>query len=266
MSRKNKFIIWFLLIAIISFWMFVGVKEWFSGSIFAPQGAGLISALITLIIALLISLSLGLIFFRGKFESFILGGAAGLPFIAVFGISNLNLVGVAVLIFLVHFAEDIISSEIKERIKMNSRVLLRKCMSHFVIGILMLVAFAAYQSPAIDEFKNIQELPSATGEFIKNVVGNVFGAQLDNLGPTQKNTVIEQTSKEVHGEINVVLRPYMKYIPPALAFGIFLVLWGFAWFFIWLAVFIGMIVFYVLKRLNFFRIQEEDAKVEILTV
>jgi len=49
-----------------------------------------------------------------------------------------------------------------------------------------------------------------------------------------------------------------------LAFGLFLILWGLSWIFIWLSVLLGMLIFWILKKTKVVSIEERDIKAEVL--
>ena len=246
--------------------MWAGAKSWLSGSLFDNNNLDNFGIFAGLSIVLLCLLSLGAIFFRGKKEALIFSGIIGLMFFAVFGISNFYLVGVTLLILLFISVDDMVSGEIGERIKMNSRILIRKGLTNFVLGLFILVSFAAYHSPAIESFKDITELPSASTVFINTIVEQTLSGQLAQVESGQKELVLNQVTSEVVREANLFLEPYFQYAPPALAFGLFLVLWGVSWIFIWLAVFLGLLMFQILKKVKFFKIEEIDVKAERLII
>jgi len=246
--------------------MWVSVQTWFQGSFFEIQNIANLAILSFLFICLLILLSLGFIFFQNKLGSIYLGGIVGITYSLIFGISNLNLVGLFVFIMLLYHAQDLVNGEINARIKINSYVLIRKGLNNFFVAFFILISFAAYQSPAVESFKGLQELPSGTGSFVKTIIGQTLGSQLEAVDPKNRELVLDQVSQEVIREANLFLRPYFDYIPPALAFGLFLVLWGLGWIFIWLAIFLGTLIFWILKKIKFFRIEERDVKAETIVV
>jgi len=89
---------------------------------------------------------------------------------------------------------------------------------------------------------------------------------LDQVNSQQKELVLNQVTQEMVREINLFLEPYFQYAPPALAFGLFLVLWGVGWVFTWLAVFLGMLLFQILQKTKFFRIEERDVRAEAIVI
>jgi hypothetical protein len=266
MAKKNKFIIWCAVIAVTSFWMWASAHKWLSIPLFEPVNLANFTALVILVVFLLSLLAMGFILFRGKKEGLIMSAIVGLTYFIFFGISNINLVGVTILILLFIAIDDIVSGEIAERIKLNSRVLLRKSMHNLVVALFILISFGAYTSPAIESFKNISELPSATNVFVKKIAGQTLGNQLDQIEPGQREAILNRVTSEMIREANLFLGPYFEFAPPALAFGLFLVLWGVGWIFTWLSVFLGVLIFQVLKYIKFFNISERDVKAETIVV
>lgn len=246
--------------------MWAGVQVWLRGSLFDIQNTTNLTITSLLFLVLLSLLSIGIVVFQNRLQSIYLGIIVSVIYSLLFKISNLNLVGIFILVILFYHAQDLVQGEMNERFKINSRVFLRKGLMNFVIAFFVLTSFAAYQSPAIEEFKNIRQLPSSSEILIKTIVEQSIGSQLKEVSAQQKDLVLNQVTQEVVKEANLFLEPYFQYAPPALAFGLFLVLWGVGWIFIWLAVFLGMLIFWILKKIKFFRIEERDVKAEILIV
>ena len=262
MTKNHKFILWCVFVAVTSFWMWVSTHSWLQGSLLDIQNRANLAILSSLFVVLLVILSMGLILFRDSLWSVFLGLIVGMTYSLVFGISNLNLVGIFILVLLFYYAQDIVRGEIDERIKMNSRILIKKGMGSFITAFFVLASFAAYQSPAIETFKDIKELPSSSNVFIKSIVAQTLSGQLDEASPSQKETVLNQVTQEITREANRALQPYFQYAPPALAFGLFLVLWGVGWIFVWIAVLFGILLFKILQKTKFFKIEERDIKAE----
>lgn len=266
MSKTNKFILWCVLVAVTSFWMWAGVQVWLRGSLFDIQNTTNLMITSILFLALLSLLSVGIVVFQNRLWSTYFGIIVSVTYSLLFKISNLNLVGIFILVLLFYHAQDLVHGEMNERFKINSRIVLRTGLMNFVIAFFVLASFAAYQSPAIEEFKNIRQLPSSSEIFIKTVVEQALGGQLAEANSQQKELVLNQVTREVVGRVNAFMGPYFQYAPPALAFGLFLILWSVGWIFVWLAVFLGMFIFWILKKIKFFKIEERDVKAEILII
>jgi len=265
MSKTHKFILWSVLVAITSFWVWAGVQAWLRTSLFEVPSNILIT--LSILFVLLLSLmAIGLVLFQDRLWSVYLSLICGVTFLILFGISNINLVGVFIFVMLVYHAQDIVHSEVKERLKLNPRLLIRRGLMNFIVAFFVLISFAAFQSPAIESFKEIQELPTSTGVFIKKITEQTLSGQLAQVEPQQKEAVLNQVAQEIMREANLFLAPYFQYAPPALAFGLFLVLWGLGWLYIGLAMFLGTFIFWILRKVKFVKIEERDAKAEILIV
>lgn len=266
MSKLNKLILWCALVAIISFWLWASVQVWLRGSLFDIQNGDNLSIIAGLFIVELILLALGLIMFPGRRTGLYFGLIAGIMYSVLFPMSSLNLIGIFILIMIFIFVQEIVSKEMAGRIKINPGGIIRKSSAGLVIGFFILVSFAAYQSPAIESFRNIEQIPSAGAVFIKTIVEQTVGGQLEDADPRQKEAVFNQITQEIVREGNKVLEPYFGYLPPVLAFGLFLVLLGIGWVFVWLSAVLGIMVFWALKKINFFRIEEKDVKAETIVI
>src|SRR3990167_9725449 len=133
-----------------------------------------------------------------------------------------------------------------------------------ITGLFILISFAVYQSPFAEELEKSEKLPSASQNFIRSIVEQTVGRQVQTNNEAEKQNIITQISKETFGEINTFLKPYFQYAPPLLAFGLFLILWGLSWIFIWLSVLLGIFVFLILKKTDMVMIEERDVKAEML--
>ena len=267
MSKTNKFIVWCVLVAVTSFWMWAGVQVWLRGSLFQIHSILNIAITSILFVVLLALLSVGIIIFQNRLWSTYLGIIVGVTYSILFKISNLNLVGMFILVMLFYYAQDVVHREMRERLKLNSQAFIRKGLTNFIVAFFILASFAAYQSPAIESFKNIEQLPSSGTSFIRGVVEKTVEAQIgDSATKEQKASAADQVTKEIVAKANEFFGPYFQYAPPVLAFGLFLVLWGVGWIFNLLALPLGMLIFYVLKKTNFFRIEERDVRAESIII
>lgn len=261
MTKNYKLIIWHGVILVLSweFWRHLSYLFENSNPDFEPTG-------IVNFIILSSAIAIGLILFRRKWHTLSFGATHGLFYLVYFSFNLLNLFGVAILIGLLFFSRFQIDSELNERFKFNSRVILRRGLMGVVIGIFVLISFAAYQSPFAEELEKSEKLPSASQNFIRSIVEQTVGRQISTNNEREKQNIITQITNETFGEINIFLKPYFKFAPPLVAFGLFLVLWGLSWIFIWLSVLLGMLIFWVLKKTNIVKIIEKDVKAEVLVV
>ncbi|MEK7603954.1 MAG: hypothetical protein AAB461_02425, partial [Patescibacteria group bacterium] len=98
-------------------------------------------------------------------------------------------------------------------------------------------------------------------------INRILGPQIEaEAGSQKKENVIAETARVTVQQINNLLSPYFQYAPPLLAFGLFLILLGLNWIFVWLSVLAGVGIFWILKKTGFIMIKEYDIKGERLTV
>lgn len=266
MSKTNKFILWCVLVAVISFWLWASVQIWLRGSLFEIQNWTNMTVLAFLFTMELILISIGFMLFGDRRSGLYFGLITGATYLTLFIINNMNLAGVFALVMIFQFAQECVRKESSERYKVNSRISIRKSSTLLVIGFFILISFAAYQSPAIESFKNIEQIPSTGIVFIKTIVSQILGGHLSGVEPGEKEAVFNQVTQEVLKEANTILEPYFEYVPPALAFGLFLVLLGIGWIFVWLSVGLGVAVFWILRKTRFVKIELCDVKSEKIVV
>lgn len=211
-------------------------------------------------------MALGYGLFRKKIWPVSVSGAVGLLFLGYFGFTPLNLLGIGLFILLNLYAQTNVVRELSQRIKINIRQSLRAGLFPVVMAFFLIISFAAYQSPVAKTVEKNQTLPPAGENIIKIVVETiVIGEQIPG-GSQEKENTVNKITGEVFRQINEWLKPYFKYAPPLVAFGLFLILWGLSWFFVWLSVLLGMLIFWILKKSGVVRIEERDVKAEVLVV
>ena len=259
-QSKHKLIIWHAVVLVLSweFWRYLNYLFESSTPDFEPAG-------VVNFIILSSVLTIGLTLFRKKWHALSFGATHGFFYLVYFGFNPLNLLGTAVLIGLLFFSRFQINSELNERFKINPRVILRRGLMGVVLGIFVIISFAAYQSPLAKEIERSQKLPSGTEVFIRDIVENTIGPRVEG-SEVEKQNVISKITSETFREINTLLKPYFQFAPPLLSFGLFLVLWGLSWFFIWLSVLVGMLIFWILKKTKMVMIEEKNVKAEALVV
>ena len=209
--------------------------------------------------------SLALALFRKKRWELMTSGIVGIIFLLFFGWTYVNLIGVLIAMLLFEYARFAGVEEIDQRTKINSRMIVRRGATGVVLAFFVLISFAAYQSPVATGIAEAEQLPSASEQFLKTIVESVVGGQIEGSGP-EKEGVISQVTSETIKQSNNILKPYFQYAPPLLAFGLFLILWGLSWVFVWLSVLVGMVSFLILKKTKMVKIEERDVKAEVLVI
>jgi len=265
MKFKYKLILCSVLIALLS-WQFFRYVDYVLNVITPESFAFDFETIAVVNFVVLVSIiSLALAMFREKKWALVTAGIVGLIFIALFGANYINLIGVGVVALLFLYARFAGVEEIDQRTKVNSRMIVRRGAIGVVLAFFVLISFVAYQSPVATGIANAERLPTASQQLLRSVVNGVIGGQIET-DEQERESIISEVVGRTFQQINNALKPYFKYTPPLLAFGLFLILWGLSWFFIQLSVFVGMGIFWVLKRTGFVKIEETEVKAERLII
>jgi hypothetical protein len=88
--------------------------------------------------------------------------------------------------------------------------------------------------------------------------------QLGQLPQSQQTVVKEQLGSQIDAQVHRWLGPLGPYLPPILAFGLFLVLWGFSFIFRELGLALAVALFALLKATGFVTVGEKDVKAEVI--
>ncbi|MBI2674626.1 MAG: hypothetical protein HYX22_02725 [Candidatus Yanofskybacteria bacterium] len=212
--------------------------------------------------------SLALPLFRKRRWALASSGIVGVIFLSFFGFTYINLVGVLIAVALFEYARFVGVEEIDQRTKINSRMIVRRGATGVVLAFFVLISFAAYQSPVAKGIAEAEQLPSATQQLTRSIVDSVIGTTetQKKTENTEKEKIVNEITGNVFQRLNSILKPYFQYAPPLLAFGLFLILWGLSWLFVWLSVLVGMGIFWLLKKTNMVRIEKRNVEAEILEI
>lgn len=187
---------------------------------------------------------------------------SALPYFAVFEFGKFYWTVLPVIILLQMYAGHAIHTEVSERIKINIRQIMDRSLPSLVTSILVMISLAFFLSPATQTTASQQELPPSAKAVIEKTVSIFAGEQLQNLPPDQRRSFLNQATGEVFKQFNNIFRPYFKYFPPILAFGLFLILQGLSFVFVWLATFVAIVLFAVFKKLGFIKITKASVEAE----
>ena len=142
------------------------------------------------------------------------------------------------------------------RTKLNPRIALMSGLYPIIIGFFLMISFAAYQSQVMKDIERTERLPSQIQTLVQQVADQMFGSNIES-SPKQKQAILNQVANDIYTEINNFFQPYFKYTPPILSFTLFLILIGLSWIFAWLAMAMGLILFWILKRPKWSRLRSE---------
>lgn len=187
---------------------------------------------------------------------------SGLPYLIIFGVNWFYLLAFILMLGLQWLAFKNIESESEERTKINIWQIMRRGLPNIITAILIMISFAYFLSPATQAAARSQKLPSGITQIVERVLPVIAGEQLQTLPLAQRQSFIKQATSDVGRQFTNILGPYFKYMPPILAFGLFLVLQGLSFIFVWLSAALAVLIFWALKKVNFIRINlvKKDAE------
>ena len=257
-----KLVVWHAAVLVLAL-IFWGYGSQISGEVFL--GTSFDALAVIYLVVLLTAVALGIALFQQRKWALTLMAVVGLIYLFESVFTPLNLLSFEIFLFLGLYSLANSKSEIHQRNKINIKRIIQHGAWPVVIGIFLFISFAAYQSPSVQELKDAKRLPSQFEVFIRSVVEYTVGTQIQ-APSAEKQSIINQVSRETFNRFNNFFKPYFKYAPPAVSFALFLILWGFGWIFIWLSIFLGMLVFWILKKTGVVRIEEKEAKAEALVI
>lgn len=212
----------------------------------------------------LLAAFIGLLFLlvKNRWLQLVASVFAGLPSLFIFDFNNFYLAALILIIFLHVLAAVKIRKQATERIKIDIGEIMSHGLPSVITPILLLVSFAFFFSPGLQASAIRQELPPTVKEVISRVVTGLLGSKPEQLSPQERQQMDRLLVKRVIDQFNHLLGPYFKFLPPILAFGLFLILQGVSFIFIWLGTLIAMILFFFFRRIGLLKIKILQRDVE----
>ncbi len=255
----------FLAVGIISAIFWFWAKPWIENPLRLSGSYGIwIKPLVALIFMVSFE-GLAILLVKESWARTVVISLVGIFYLVVFYAGWYSLLAVATMALLQWNAGADIQSESKERTKINIKQILHKGVPSIVTSILILVSFAYFFNPATQAAAKSEKLPVGISQIIEKVVPIVAGDQVGSLTPIERRNLFNQITNQVTGQISSFLKPYFKYLPPILAFGLFIILQGFSFIFVWLAILVSVLIFGVLKKTGMVKlkiIQKESEELE----
>lgn len=252
MTKKSIALI--VLVGVLAGVFWVLAKPWISNPLRLTSNYQIWLWPLVMLAALSAAEGLAFLLVKVKTFRFLVIIVAAVPYFAVFGVSGFYILAFLLALLLQWWASENIDSQTNARIKINLRYIMTSGLSAIVTSILIMVSFAFFLSPATQAAARKQQLPSSVKRIVEKTVPLFAGEQIRNLPVSQRQTFVSQATNEIIKQFTNLLRPYFKYMPPVLAFGLFLVLQGLSFIFVWLSTAIALALFELLKRSGIIRI------------
>ena len=193
--------------------------------------------------------------------------AANIPFLFAVDTWMLVLPAAVILVVLLQwYVGTRIADETTARRTVNTRRILGAGVGSIVTTLLIAISVVYFSTPAVQTSAQKEQLPPMITKAVQTAARQVAALQLTDLPPAQRSQTENEIARIVLGQINAWIKPYVKYLPPVLAFGLFLVLSAFGFIFQPLALLIASGIFSLLKMMNFVSIAEKEAKAEVLVL
>jgi len=195
---------------------------------------------------------------------FAASGVIGLAFLMAFGLTMLNLLAIAVMLLFHFWAMRNMRGTLRNHLTINFRSVVNSGMRHVITPLLIMISFAYFANPNVQASAEHNQLPPAITKAVETVSRVISRNELSGLSPNQQIQTERQLNQEVIDFLNREAKPYRRYFPPVLAFGLFIVLEGLAFLFVPISSYAAAGLFNLLKSLEFIRISEKDVKAQEL--
>lgn len=182
-------------------------------------------------------------------------------YIFLFGTRNIILSGVLAALGLGLWAAANIQKERANRFKFDLHGMLKSGIHRLLTATFILISFAYFVTPAVQAASQRKELPPGLAKAVQVFVDNYIGQELGAEDPYLAN----QASREVLNQVNIFLEPYFKYVPPILAFSLFLILQGLGFVFLWLILLLSSFIFLMLKLFKVVTMEKVMKEAEVVT-
>lgn len=263
LSSIHKKTIVFLAVALTSLLLWAWLRPWIE-SPYTFTHAGLWIRPLALLLLSLPIFTLPLILLDRRLYKIISSLIVVGMFFVAFGYAWVYFIGGAALVLLSLYAERAVRQELASRTTIDARTVFSAGMKPIVTGLLIMISFAYFLSPVVQASARGQELPTNVRKVVEFTVDNLLGRNPQRV--VQDDQVKNQLIDNVVVQIAHFLGPYVKYAPPVLAFGLFLLLQGVSFLFVWVGGFVGALLFFVLKKIGFIQITEKSVKAETIAV
>ena len=257
MAKKR--IILALIVAVLPFVFWFKIQSWINDPLrFQEQSIWLWPLALFIVFNAFLCLSFLLL---SKGLKFVVILSNFLAFLLFSGFNEILLLGVAISFLFQLVSMSVISKESKNRLQFKFYSALKPGLSRLVTSLLILISFVYFLSSGVQASVRKKELPPSIQKTIQVIVGNYVGENLEIQNPRLK----AETSSQVLGQINEFLQPYFKFLPPILAFALFIILQGLSFIFVWLSLLLAFIIFAVFKKTGLIRIDKKPQEAEVIS-
>ncbi|HEY4506964.1 MAG TPA: hypothetical protein VJH71_02280 [Candidatus Paceibacterota bacterium] len=260
---KKSILLIFVGLAACLFWFWV--QPWLASPVkFANAGVWIRPLVMLCVLSAFVGLALLLI--NNKLLRIVVSILVGLPPVLIYGYNHFFLLALLALVLLHLQAVKQIHIQEKGRIKIDVGEIMRHGLPVVIMPIFIMISFAFFLSPALQGVAKQGELPPTVNQVLNQVISGFVGQELSALPPSERLGVESQLVNEVMNKFNELLGPYFVFMPPVLAFGLFIILQGLSFIFVWLGMLVAMLVFWIMRKVGFVKIKTASVEAEVLEV
>lgn len=246
-------------IAALLFWFFVH-KLVFTGFLNENFIVGSLILLLFLSSMLLMSL----VFLKSTLSRFLLIACVAVPFFILFGLSPSYFTGFLVMLGFYFLAGRDIQDDLTRSVRISIRAISSQNLWLIITPLFVMISLGYYQTPAVQESSRQGVLPSQIQRVVQNTAAFAIEKEIINVPAQQRQQFERQLINQVVSQISRAIKPYVRFIPPLLAFGLFLILQGLSFIFVYLALPISITLFHLLKKVKFFEIGSKKVEADVL--
>lgn len=262
MSKIISIITTVTLVA-LGFW--VSAEPWVNSQIkFADWHVWILPAIMLVVLSTVTSLAYMLL--PQKRLKLLVAGLIGATFLAVFGVWYLDVLSFFVILLFHIFAIRNIQFESQERLKIHVGQIIKRGIGAVMLPLYIALSFAYFSSPSIQiRAKNPVFAPNLK-QVVSEVVDKFLATELTSIPREQREQASGYAIERTYNYISSYFEPYRAYFPPVLAFGLFLILAGLGFIMHRLSTWLGMEMFWMLKKSNFVVIEKKQIEAETIAL
>ncbi len=159
-----------------------------------------------------------------------------------------------------------IRNDLANRRRVLIKAVLGRGLTFILLGAFLMISVGFYLLPASRE-ADLKTISDGIQSGLEDAYDSPFVRdQLADLPPSMQNQFKSDIARSVDEWVHKWLGPVAGYVPPFLAFALFLTLWSTGFLFREIAAWAGVGIWMLLRATKFITVTEEDGKVESVTL
>lgn len=159
-----------------------------------------------------------------------------------------------------------IQHDIHERTKLRLSAGLDRGVRLVLLGAYLMISLGFFLLP-IGRTADVKLISKGIQGTVQSTYSSgLVKSQLSQLPPSLQAQVKAELNTQIDAQVHQWLGPLGPYLPPLLAFGFFLILWGFSFIFREAALGLSAGIFAILKSTRFVTVGEKDVKADVVTL